>query len=51
MKSVAHTALAVAVISGWLLALVWLATSVAQIAVDRVLVPPACVTAGGASCP
>ncbi len=36
MKTLGRAALAVAVITGWTLALVWLSFSVAQIAVDRV---------------
>lgn len=36
MRSLTNLILAVAVITGWTLALVWLATSVSQIAVERV---------------
>lgn len=36
MRHFANLALAVAVITGWTLALIWLSFSVAQIAVERV---------------
>lgn len=36
MRAVGQAALAVAVIGGWLAALLWLSVSVAQITVDRV---------------
>jgi len=39
-RLLAHTALAVLVITGWLLALVWLSLSVSQIAVERTVVKP-----------
>ncbi len=39
-RLLAHTAFAVLVITGWLLALVWLSLSVSQIAVERTVVKP-----------
>lgn len=44
--------LAVIVIAGWTLALVWLVTSVSQIAVERVMTPSLCISSptGGNTC-
>ena len=49
MRLLAQTALAVLVITGWMLALVWLAASVSQIAVERATTvsEPPCVAAEG----
>lgn len=38
-RFLARAALAVAVLTGWFLALLWLVLSVSQIAVERVVVP------------
>ena len=40
MRFFSRAALAVAVLTGWFVALLWLALSVSQIAVERTLVPP-----------
>lgn len=53
MKAFGRTALAVAVIGGWLLCLIWLATSVAQIAVEHattVTIRAHCLPAQGDPC-
>lgn len=39
MKGLGRAALAVSVLTGWFVALLWLALSVSQIAVERVVVP------------
>ena len=52
MNQIKGLMLAVTVVVGWTLALVWLVTSVSQIAVERVMTPPMCVAApaGGSTC-
>lgn len=53
MKALAQVMFAVAVIGGWLMALLWMAFSVSQIAVERsVTVPPCAVSveSGGTAC-
>lgn len=46
MAALARLALAVVVITGWVLALTWLALSVSQIAVRETVTPTLCVVAG-----
>lgn len=49
-RTLAHTALAVLVIVGWLAALLWLVASVSQIAVERTVLQP-CTTAVAVAAP
>jgi hypothetical protein len=46
MAPLVRLILAVAVITGWVLALTWLALSVSQIAVREAVAPTLCVVAG-----
>ena len=44
MSTLGRTALAVTVITGWLLALLWIALSVTQIAIENTVVRPCSAT-------
>lgn len=46
MTSLVRLILSVVVITGWVLALIWLALSVSQVAVREAVAPNLCVVAG-----
>ena len=47
MRGALRMAFSVAVVAGWLMALIWLAVSVSQIAVERTVVPSCAVAEPG----